>query len=336
MTFSSGGFELFSEVTEALEVPQLAARTSWLQGDRGPAQHAHAMASLSCLRSLRSTPGLRSHRVLQFPLVVGTWNLERCYFPDPSGELMKTWDIALLSEMDSGMARTGQVDTPAYLAAKLGMASIYGVEFLELGVGNAREQTQCQGEVNGQGLHGNAVMSRTALEQPLLFRLDQDGRWFAAGSKEPRIGGRCAVAARVATELGPLWVVSAHLEYSDSAQVRAHTFHQLLCAMEGIVGDGPIVVGGDLNTFEVKKNDTDAEPLFALATGLGYVCHGGAAHAPTTRPSRTSPNAQAWKLDWLFTRGLKTGASRVIPALDSDGLPLSDHDAVVVSLLGLT
>lgn len=224
MTFSSGGFELFSEVTDALEVPQLAALTSWLQGDRGPAQHAHAMASLSCLRSLRCTPGLRSHRVLQFPLVVGAWNLERCYFPDPSAELMKTWDIALLSEMDSGMARTGQVDTTAYLAAKLGMASVYGVEFLELGLGNALERAQCRGEVNGQGLHGNAVMSRTALEQPLLFRLDQGGRWFAAGATEPRIGGRCAVAARVATELGPLWVVSVHLEYSDSAQLRAHTF----------------------------------------------------------------------------------------------------------------
>lgn len=335
MTFASPGFELFSEVTETLEVPVLAARSGWLQGDRGPAQHAHAMASLSCLRSLRATPGTRAHRVLQFPLVVGTWNLERCYFPDPTADLMKTWDIALLSEMDCGMARTGQIDTTAYLAAKLGMASIYGVEFLELGLGNALEQARCQGEVNGLGLHGNAVMSRAALEQPLLFRLDQAGRWFSAAATEPRIGGRCAVAARVATELGPLWVVSVHLEYSDSAQLRAHTFHQLLCALQGVVGDGPIVVGGDLNTFEVNQRHTHAEPLFALAASLGYACHGGDPLAPTTRASSISPHGQAWKLDWVFTRGLKTGTSRVIAAVGSDGRALSDHDAVVVSLLGL-
>ena len=40
------------------------------------------------------------------------------------------------------------------------------------------------------------------------------------------------------------------------------------------------------------------------------------------------------KLDWFLSRGLKIGESGIIPSLDADGRPLSDHDLITCVIEG--
>lgn len=50
---------------------------------------------------------------------------------------------------------------------------------------------------------------------------------------------------------------------------------------------------------------------------------------PTTRPSLISPHAdRVMKLDWLAGRGVQCRDKGLLPSLDADGRPLSDHDCV--------
>ncbi len=57
----------------------------------------------------------------------------------------------------------------------------------------------------------------------------------------------------------------------------------------------------------------------------------------TTRASRVSRTPKrAYKLDWFLTRGVDVTESRVVPALAPDGEILSDHEMIVLTVLGLT
>jgi hypothetical protein len=104
--------------------------------ERSEANHAVALASLHCLQRLEA-PVSELVAPLSFPLTVAAWNLERCYAVEKSAEALirEDADIALLTEVDNGMARTGQRHTSRELAGRMGMAYAFGVEFLELELG---------------------------------------------------------------------------------------------------------------------------------------------------------------------------------------------------------
>jgi endonuclease/exonuclease/phosphatase family metal-dependent hydrolase len=320
-----------------LEGPPEAERQRLIRLERLEENHAAALAGLECLQRCEAPPsGLLSP--LGFPLTIAAWNLERCYAVEASAALLRREgaDIALLSELDNGMARTGQRHTARELAGALGMAYAFGVEFLELELGKGPELEFCRDDFNLHGFHGNALLARSALQAPVMIRLEAHGHWFRPESTEHRIGTRCAVAGVVMTTGGPLFAASVHLESSAGTDYREAEIRTLLDAVDALAGTMPVVVGGDLNTGLHTDGDFDKETLFAHAYRRGYERHGGPLDRMTTRLSQVNRTLErGWKLDWFLTRGLRVGESRVVDALAPDGEVLSDHEMIVARVEGL-
>ncbi|WP_224701130.1 endonuclease/exonuclease/phosphatase family protein [Devosia aquimaris] len=321
-----------------LAVPSLDEREALRGLERTLDNHLTAMAGLACLQRVEAPP-MAQREPLAFPLTVAAWNLERCYAVAPSAALLaeQDVDIVLLSEVDNGMARTGQRHTAAEIAAGLTMGHAYGVEFLELDLGAANELAYCVDDFNSRGFHGNALLSSTNLLTPVLTRLPDQLFWFNNEVETARVGTRCAIAATLMTQQGPLFAVSVHLESRGDGAHRGRQMAMLFDTVAQLAGDMPVVIGGDLNTGLADGGDFDAEPLFADAAARGYVRHSGRMDQMTTRPSRLSRGAKgAYKLDWLLTRGLEVTESRIIAAVAPDGEVLSDHDMVVARIAGFT
>jgi endonuclease/exonuclease/phosphatase family metal-dependent hydrolase len=240
-----------------------------------------------------------------------------------------------LSEVDNGMARTGQRHTSRDVAAELDMAYAFGVEFLELELGAEVELQFCEDDFNLHGFHGNALLARAALQAPAMIRLEAHGHWFTPDSPARRVGTRCAIAAGVMTTEGPLYAVSVHLENRGDAAYREAQVRGLIDAIDRLAGDAPVIIGGDLNTGLADDGDFEKETLFAHAYGRGFERHGGPIGQSTTRPSRVSRDPRGtWKLDWFLTRGLVVEESRIVAAVADDGEVLSDHDMVVAKVVG--
>ena len=325
---------LFRDAAPDLPVPPLRVRERLKGLARGEEGHRAAMIALPCMTMLAHRAG--SPRPLTFPFTVGAWNLERCLSPEASAEVLRgeAISVALLSELDVGMARTGQRDTCRAIADALGVASAFGVEFLELDLGSAVERGLCTDTVNAAGFHGNALLA-PAIAHPFLVRLDDEGRWFLDTSPEPRIGGRCAVGGWIDIEGKPILAVSAHLESSATPEERGRAFSFLLDIVDEEAQGHPVILGGDLNTGLGAEGDWRHEPLLKDAVERDYQCHSGQGTQTTTRPSRISVNPpRRWKLDWILTRGLAVGASFIAPAVAKDGTVLSDHDLVAVTVTG--
>lgn len=305
--------------------------------ERTEANHAEALAGLACLQRVEA-PASARHEVLSFPLTIAAWNLERCYNVEKSAALLKREgaELVLLSEVDNGMARTGQRHTSRDIAFALDMNYAFGVEFLELELGAEVELAFCEDDFNRHGFHGNAVLSGAALQAPVMIRLEPHGHWFTPDSPARRIGTRCAIAVAVTTTEGPLYAVSVHLENRGDAAYRQAQVRRLIDAIDELAGDTPVIIGGDLNTGLADGGDFEKETLFAHAYGRGFERHGGPLGQTTTRPSRVSRSPRGtWKLDWFLTRGLAVEESRIVPSLAEDGEVLSDHDMVVAKLGGI-
>ena len=263
-------------------------------------------------------------------------------------------DVVLISEADGGMARSGNRFVARELADRLGMQFAFVVEFVELSLGGEEEQALLPpGAVNEFGVHGGAILSRFPLERPAAVRFELDGAWYGDESLEDRVGGRCAVVATV----GDLVVVAPHLESHGGPSGRARQMSDLLDLVEPYADGRPVVVGGDLNTHTmdlrgIEANDgqqatagveplggeltperfrdpVDREPLFAEAAERGYEWSAANTDEPTHRMAHGRGDLN---LDWFLTRGLLADAPEVIPALGTDGTPLSDHDLIAVTV----
>jgi len=319
-----------------LEGPPQAERDRLDGLARTEANHAEALAGLACLQRLEA-PMAERGEILSFPLTVAAWNLERCYNVEKSAVLLQRVgaELVLLSEVDNGMARTAQRHTSRDIATELGMNYAFGVEFLELELGAEVEFAFCEDDFNRHGFHGNALLSKAALQAPVMIRLEPHGHWFTPESPARRVGTRCAIAAGVMTTEGPLYAVSVHLENRGDAAYREAQVKRLIDAIDELAGDAPVIIGGDLNTGLADGGDFEKETLFAHAYGRGFERHGGPLDQTTTRPSRVSRSPRGtWKLDWFLTRGLLVEDSRIVPSVADDGEVLSDHDMVVARLGG--
>jgi endonuclease/exonuclease/phosphatase family metal-dependent hydrolase len=316
--------------------PDLSECSRLSELGRTEENHARELVRLECLQRVEVSTA-DAAPLLAFPLTIAAWNLERCYAVEASAALLKREgvQIALLSEVDNGMARTKQRHTSRDVASLLNMNHAFGVEFLELELGAAVELEFCDDDFNLHGFHGNALLAQTALQAPVMIRLEAHGHWFRPASPARRIGTRCAIAAVVMTDAGPLYAVSVHLENDGDAAYRERQMSWLLDAVDMLAGDIPVIVGGDLNTDLADGGDFEKETLFAHAYGRGYTRHGGPLEQMTTRPSRVSRNPKgAYKLDWFLTRGLAVAESRIVPSVAPDGEVLSDHDMVVATVTG--
>ncbi|WP_039017947.1 endonuclease/exonuclease/phosphatase family protein [Halocynthiibacter namhaensis] len=294
---------------------------------------------------LRSLPGMNAVQVggsapkasLEKEISAIAWNVERGLFPLESAALMAGFkpDVVLLSEVDHGMARTGQQHTTEIMAKALHMQYAFGVEFHELDLGGPTERAFCTDNFNARGWHGNAVLSSVPFIAVKLIRLDDHGHWFSsdeldADPDQPRVGGRMAIAAILPWNEGTICVVSTHLESNADADHRAVQFDHLLDEIDGFAPDMPVLIGGDLNTGNHQPPDFDwrCETLFEKAQARGYAWD-ATPPGMTTRPSLITPHPdRQMKLDWFCSRGLKCRDTALIPAIDDTGKPVSDHEAI--------
>jgi endonuclease/exonuclease/phosphatase family metal-dependent hydrolase len=284
------------------------------------------------------------------------WNVERLRHLDAIAATIagQAPHVVLLSEVDKGMARSGNGHLLSRLADRLGHSYAYGVEFLELGTGNEAEQAANGGAENIEGFHGNAITSAVPLLRPFLVRLDAAGAWFLPEHGQPRIGGRMALGGQVMVGDRRVTVVSVHLENRTNPAGRADQTRHLLDAIDRYDAEAPVLIGGDFNTltatYEERHADPAAwrariaaepdrlmcpdrhEPLFAIMAERGYDWRDANAFDKPTQRRVAGDATPAGHIDWFFIRGLSASAPATLPAVLPDGSPSADHEALVVTV----
>lgn len=336
--------EIITSTTAALTPPPEAERAEAAKGGTRD-RHDAWMAGWSCLHEIELAP-VPAPLPAPAEITVAAWNIERCKCVEDSAALIRAAgaDVVLATEMDWGMARSGQRHATRDLAVALGMGYAFGVEFVELGTGDAYETSLFAGTPNAAGLHGNAILSRLPLRHVAVIPIAPEGHWFGQspkGDAQYRVGGRMAITAQIDLAGGPLALTAVHYESESDAAGRDAQTARMLAGLAAHHGDMPGVIGGDLNTADlggmaraqVLCRPDAAEPGFARLRAAGFdwtACNTG---APTTRAAPGRPvRYPLRRLDWLFARGADTHAPAVLPALSETGDYLSDHEMIITKV----
>ena len=158
--------------------------------------------------------------------------------------LLREADVLLLTELDYGMARTGNLHVTRELARQLGMTYVFAPSYLNLDKGAGLE-SEVPGE-NTQALHGNALLSRHPVSEPHALPLP-NGKDKLRG-KEKRLGCQRAILGLVEHPLGRFRAVSLHLDAHSS---QAHRHLQMTLVLDHLRRwhpSLPVLIGGDWNT----------------------------------------------------------------------------------------
>jgi endonuclease/exonuclease/phosphatase family metal-dependent hydrolase len=312
-------------------------------GDR--AAHHRFAAQCQALQALEVAPPPRPAPVAK-TFRVAAWNIERCKYAEPTLALVKQIgaDVALVTEMDIGMARSGNRHTMRDLAGGLGAGYVFATEYVELGLGDDRERKWHAGQPNMSSLHGNGIIARQTLADPFVVRLDDGGVWFGESYKDQRrVGARNAVVARLTDAPRPLWFVSVHLESQSDPADRARQVTRMLTALKSRIGDAACVVGGDFNTNKLPRGDRmpddvlanprSIEPLFTVFAdhGFAWATSNTPEQSCRTRPDG-APKPPFPRLDWLFVRGVTASSPRTVAAVDCKGAAISDHELIATDI----
>lgn len=330
--------------TSALQPPSAEQRDEARLHGGSQERNDHYQSTWPCLNNIE-TAAPAATPALPGSLTVAAWNIERCKEVEASAELIRASgaDVVLATELDWGMARSGQRHTTRDLAALLGFGYAFGVEFVELGTGDDYEVSLFADVPNRHGLHGNAILSRYPLENPSLIPIDSGGFWYVGAPKgdgQFRVGGRMAMAARIAG----ITFAAVHYESESDAAGRATQTDRLVTALDALYGNGPAVIGGDLNTRTLSDTGMDraeilcrpetVEPSFARFAEAGFGWQTANAGLPTTRAAPGRPVSYPLKtLDWIFARGLAASEPRIVPAVSARGEYLSDHEMITTRIL---
>ncbi len=326
---------VFDAVTDRLSPVPLEERRRFLDLPLTREAHAEAFAAVTAFRQVE-TGGTTMPSAPTRGLRVAAWNLERCRYPEEAVRLLRQHAVglALLTEMDVGMLRTGQVHTIGHIAAGLSQRYAYGLEFLELKPMPPPPGFPAEGDDNSIGFHGNGLVSAVPFERPVVMRLDEVADWYIAPKGgQRRIGNRMAIAATIEFRATRFTACSVHLESAADGAGRAVQMQRLLDALDAYAGGLPVLIGGDLNTHVGPGGHDDAaEPLFAMAKSRGYDFAACNRARPTTRTSYWSESEGTRQLDWFLTRGLVVTAPEVIPSLAPDGTVLTDHELTLLTV----
>jgi endonuclease/exonuclease/phosphatase family metal-dependent hydrolase len=346
---------LVTRTTDRMALPSAAERQSIIDGPVTPAAFRQAFAAAVALHEIEVRPPLR-------PSTIGArariafWNAERLKYQAPSAALMASLraDVLMLCELDLGMARTGNRHTTRDLADTLAQGYVFGAEFVELGLGDLREQKAHAGESNEAGLHGGGFISGVPLARPALVRLETSSRWFDGAFDERRVGGRIAVLAELQIGGRPVLLASAHYESHTGPGDRLRQTETLLDAIEAHAPGLPVLIGGDFNTSSCEREQKQDrnfiakalaadpqrlvapmayEPMFNLLKRRGYdweSCNVAGA-TQRTRPDGT-PAPPLGRIDWLFARGLVCSEAATVAAVDAAGVAISDHEVLTVMI----
>ncbi|WP_428925099.1 endonuclease/exonuclease/phosphatase family protein [Marinibacterium sp. SX1] len=339
---------ILTRTTATLQTPSQDDRDQARASGGDRAAHDRMMSDWPCMTAIELT---QPDTPLPLPaqLTICAWNMERCKRVEDSAALLRAAgaDVVLATEMDHGMARSGQRHTTRDLARALGMGHVYGTEFVELGTGDPYETSLFADVPNDHGLHGNAILSRYPLIDPCLVPLDDGGLWYVTNPKgdgQHRVGGRMAMAARIDTANGPLTLAAAHYESESDPSLRAEQTRILTDALDARYGTGKAVIGGDLNTnwladgtrtaAEITADPASVEPSFAHFAQAGYDWRGAVAPGFTTRAAPgKSVKYPLMVLDWLLVRDVAPFDPRIWPAVSAAGQYLSDHEMLSLRII---
>jgi len=158
--------------------------------------------------------------------------------------LMSKSDVLLLTELDYGMARSGNLHVTRELARALGMSYAFAPCYINLSKGSGLE-SGAEGE-NGLALHGNAVLSRWPVLRAWSVALP-NGKDKMKGN-EKRLGRQRAVVCDLEHPSGTLRAVSLHLDAHSSQRHRQGQMKVVLDFLEALSPSAPVLVGGDWNT----------------------------------------------------------------------------------------
>lgn len=263
---------------------------------------------------------------------VAAYNLERGMHWERQARLLQTHpalrdaDVVLLSEADRGCSRTGGAHVAFALARACRRHVAFGVQYVEL----PRRARRAVNRVDCACEHGNAILSRWPLERVTLLRHLRSTPW-SDHPREPRLGGCTTVRAEVRWGQRSVRLYSVHFDSGWSADdLRAGQARDLVDDAAG--WDGPVVIGGDMNTFRYTADvrlGTRWDPTPPVLTEAGY--RDAHAHLPPSRRGTTGRHfAVRGVIDLIWARGLEAEEAGVVSPRWADRL--SDHLPVWASL----
>lgn len=184
-------------------------------------------------------------------LRIVAWNIQRGRHFDAllaalqNDAVLRDADIILMCEVDVGMGRSGNRHVARDLAAALRMHYAFAVSYLVLGddFGENPDQTP-----NTLALAGAAVLSRVPIVQAENVDLPELRDKFSS-RREKRLGKKRALRVDVQLPGRTVTLAGCHLDSNASPHQRALQLDALLSHCDQHVGsDGPLLMGGDLNT----------------------------------------------------------------------------------------
>lgn len=188
------------------------------------------------------------------------WNIERGTHLDEiirvlrDDERLAGRDIYLLSELDYGMARSGNRFVARELAGALGLNYAFAPIYIALQKGSGVE-SDVEGE-NTKSIHGLALFSRYPMKNVHAVPLP-NGKDKMQG-KEKRLGHLRALIADILHPAGGFRAVTLHLDAHCSRGHRRRQMEIVLDHLETLPGL-PTVIGGDWNTSTYNaQNSTRA------------------------------------------------------------------------------
>lgn len=197
------------------------------------------------------------------PLHAVAWNVDRGKKTDEIINCLKTHpqlfnaDFLFLTETDWGMARSGNRNVTADIAAALDMHAWFAPAYANLTAGHGAERAA--GGENQYGLHGNSLLSRYPLENlrvvPLRNATDK------LKNVEVRLGQQTALLADFKSGGETVTLACLHLDAYSSQRQRAR---QLRTVLRALPRDSRVLIGGDFNTSTYNSRRT-------LYTALGLV-----------------------------------------------------------------
>ena len=177
------------------------------------------------------------------------WNIERGNRFDgiaralKNHEQLKDKDLLLLTELDYGMARSGNRFVAQELAKELQLNYAFAPVYIALQKGSGVESEVT--EENTKSLHGLAMFSKFPLKNVHAVALPngKDKMW----GKEKRLGYLRALIADIEHPAGKFRAVTVHLDAHSS---RKHRHLQMKIILDHLdtLPNLPTVIGGDWNT----------------------------------------------------------------------------------------
>ncbi len=177
------------------------------------------------------------------------WNLERGNIFDgivsalKNHDELKDKDLLLLTELDYGMARSGNRFVAQELAQKLGLNYAFVPCYIALQKGSGVEAF-VEGE-NTKSIHGLAMLSRFPMKNCQSVALP-NGKDKMFGN-EKRLGYLQALVAEIEHPLGTFRAATIHLDAHSS---RSHRHLQMKILLDHLATLSPLptIIGGDWNT----------------------------------------------------------------------------------------